>query len=449
MRTPLPIWFSALLLAAGTATSAHALPLTLPQTKLLAPDGSANDHFGMAVAVSGDTAVIGAEGDSSKHGAAYVYLRNGQSWTLQQKLVAADGANGDEFGHAVAIDGNTVVVGAYGDDDNADLSGSAYVFVRSGTTWTQQQKLLATGGFAGDEFGASVAISGDTALIGAFLRDDNGTSSGAAYVLTRSGATFTQQQKLLASDGVANDEFGASVALQGDTALIGAFGSSDHGTSSGAAYVFARSAGVFAQAQKLVPADGASHEFFGNAVALYGNTAVIGAFQDDDGANNAGSAYVFTRSAGSFSFTDKLLAADPKADDSFGYSVAVGRSFALVGAYQHDDNGADSGAVYLFERGGDSFPSQQKILASDGSASNWFGWSVAIDDSAGAAVIVGAYGDDDKGSFSGSSYAFTQAAPLPVPALGAGRALGLGLLLLSVALLAMRPLARRAPRRGS
>jgi hypothetical protein len=439
MPNSFPLSLLAVLLVGGVASTANAAPLVLPETKLLAADGTPNDHFGMAVAVSGDIAVIGAEGDGTKHGAVYVFVRGGATWSLQQELVAADGANGDEFGHAVAVDGNTVIIGAYGDDDNKDLSGSAYIFERGANGWSQQQKLLAAGGFAGDEFGISVAVSGGTVLIGAFERDDNGTSSGAAYVFSRSGTTWTQQQKLLAADGAANDQFGASVALQGDTALIGAYGDSDNGTSSGSAYVFTRNGGLFAQAQKLVAPDGASRAFFGASVALDGGIAVIGAFGDSQLANMAGAAYVFTGSGATWSEAQKLLAADGVAEDLFGYSVAVRQHVALVGAYQRDDNGVDSGAVYLFQRGFGTFTEQQKILAPNGAAFNWFGWSVAVDDSPSLVALAGAYGDSAKGSFAGSAEVFTQPVPLPVPALGAGlgRRFGLALGLLLAGLIAL------------
>ncbi|MSQ08671.1 MAG: hypothetical protein EXR44_05165, partial [Dehalococcoidia bacterium] len=199
------------------------------QQKLTASDGAANDFFGYSVAVSGDTAVVGAWGDDSAKGSAYVFTRSGSTWTQQQKLTASDGAAIDYFGYSVAVSGDTAVVGAYGDDS---YKGSAYVFTRSGSTWTQQQKLTASDGAANDYFGGSVAVSGDTAVVGAYGDD---SEKGSAYVFTRSGSTWTQQQKLTASDGAANDFFGWSVAVSGDTAVVGA--RSDD-SSKGSAYMF-------------------------------------------------------------------------------------------------------------------------------------------------------------------------------------------------------------------
>ena len=182
----------------------------------------------------------------------------GTSWSEQQKLVANDGAEEDDFGFSMVLSGDTLVVGAsYDSNDNGSNSGSAYVFVPSGTTWTQQQKLVASDGAANDDFGISVALSGDTLVVGAALDDDNGSTSGSVYVFVRSGTTWTQQQKLVASDGVAYDEFGGSVTLDGDTLVVGAALDDDNGSASGSVYVFVRSGTSWSLQQKLVASDGA------------------------------------------------------------------------------------------------------------------------------------------------------------------------------------------------
>ena len=187
-------------------------------------------------------------------------------FTGEGKLTASDGAASDEFGYAVALSGDTAIVGAYADStDTASQLGSAYVFVRSGGSWTQQQKLTISDGFEGDHFGWSVAISGDTALVGAPSADIGGIlNQGAAYVFVRSGGTWSLQQRLTASDGVANDEFGHSVALSGDTALVGARSADiDDEANQGAVYVFVRSGGTWSLQQKLTACDGAAGDEFG------------------------------------------------------------------------------------------------------------------------------------------------------------------------------------------
>ena len=226
-------------IALGTTT---AWALTAEQeAKLLASDGAASDLFGGDVALDGDTAVIGArrhDDNGLNSGAAYVFTRTAGVWTEQVKLLPADGAAFDEFGVRVALDGDTAVIGAFGDDDNGFDSGSAYVFTRTAGVWTEQAKLLPADGTEGDIFGTSVTLDGDTVVIGADGDDDNGSNSGSAYVFTRTAGVWTQQVKLLPADGAAGDEFGVSVGLDGDTAVIGAFGDDDNGSAAGSAYVF-------------------------------------------------------------------------------------------------------------------------------------------------------------------------------------------------------------------
>jgi len=226
-------------------SAAPAWGLTATEVaKLLPADGAEVDQFGGSVAVSGDTAVIGASYDDDngvESGSAYVFTRDGAGvWTEVAKLLPADGAGLDWFGRSVAVSGDTAVIGALGDDDNGVISGSAYVFTRDGAgVWTEQAKLLAADGAEGDDFGVSVAVSGDTAVIGARRDDALGSNSGSAYVFTRDGAgVWTEQAKLLAADGADGNFFGWSVALSGDTAVIGAYGDDDNGYYSGSAYVF-------------------------------------------------------------------------------------------------------------------------------------------------------------------------------------------------------------------
>ena len=327
------------------------------QQKLTAADGTASDEFGYSVAIAGDTIIVGTHFDSTSknvnQGSAYIFVRNGTTWTEQQKLKAADGAAGDEFGYSAAITGDTVIVGALLDniDTNGD-QGSAYVFVRNGTTWTQQQKLTAADGAAIDGFGYSVAIAGETIIVGA-LDDDIGTNTdqGSAYVFVRSGTTWTEQQKLTAVDGAASDEFGWSVAIAGDTALVGALGD-DTGTNidQGSAYIFVRSGTTWTEQQKLTAADGAAGDDFGWSVAIAGDTALVGALGDDIGTNiDQGSAYVFVRSGTVWTEQQRLTAADGAANDGLGYSVAIAGETMIVGAPVDSIGGnADQGSAYIF-----------------------------------------------------------------------------------------------------
>ncbi len=376
------------------------------QAKLTAADAAADDNFGYSVALAGDTAVVGAYLDDdagSDSGSAYVFARSGTSWAQQAKLTAADAAADDRFGVSVSTSGDTAVVGAYWDDDAGSDSGSAYVFARSGTNWTQQAKLTAADAAAGDSFGVSVSLSGETAVVGAVFDDDAGASSGSAYVFVRSGTNWTQQAKLTAADAAAGDSFGYSVSLAGDSAVVGAYWDDDTALNSGSAYVFVRSGTSWTQQAKLNAADAATDDRFGISVSLSGDSALVGAFMDDDGGEVSGSAYVFVRSGTNWSQQAKLIAADDAGYDYFGCSVSLSGDTALVGAHYDDDWGTNCGSAYVFERSGTSWAQQAKLTAADAAAEDLFGNSVSI---SGDTAVVGAAGDDDAGSFSGSAYVF-------------------------------------------
>ncbi|VVB59126.1 FG-GAP repeat protein [uncultured archaeon] len=224
-----------------------------------------------------------------------IYLTSMAGWVEKQKFLASDGAEEDSFGCSVSFSWDIALIGATYDDDNGNESGSAYVFTRTGTSWAQQAKLLASDGTAVDCFGCSVSLSLGTALIGADGVDDNGDNSGSAYVFIRTGTTWTQQAKLTASDAAAGDYFGYSVALDGDTALIGAPFDDDNGNFSGSVYVFSRIGISWMQQAKLLALDGAAEDRFGWRVSLWRDTALIGAAYDDDNGNDSGSAYVFKK----------------------------------------------------------------------------------------------------------------------------------------------------------
>jgi hypothetical protein len=291
-----------------------------------------------------------------------VYTRTGFRWRYQTKLLASDGADGDFFGTSVSVDGDTVLIGAYGNDDNGGWSGSAYVFTRTDTTWTQQAKLLPSDNAAEDNFGASVSLAGDTALIGAPSDDDKGVDSGSVYVFTRTGTNWTQQAKLLASDGVNYDQFGISVSLDGDTALIGAVDLdwySYYATGPGSAYVFSRTSTTWTQQAKLLASDGAKGDRFGYSVSLSGDRALIGAYCDRNG-DYLGSAYMFTRTSTTWAQQQKLQVFR-KVSECFGISVALKDDTAVISSYFSGDTYTHSSA-YAFTRIGKIWIKQTQLL---------------------------------------------------------------------------------------
>jgi hypothetical protein len=402
---------ASLLLVLASA-SAEALTLLAEAQKLVASDGEAGDSFGISLTVSRNTALVGrpADGDNGDlSGSAYLFVRNSDGrWHEQQKLLASDGEAGDLFGDSVAIDGDTAVIGAVLEDDNGEDSGSAYIFVRgSDGRWTEQAKLLASDGEADDLFGVSVAVSGNAALLGAPKWIDEG--EGVAYIFDRDGdGRWQEQAKLLPGDRVEGDEddfFGWEVALSGDTALVGAEWDGDNGVHSGSAYLFVRGGdGRWSEQQKLLPGDGAQGDEFGFSVAIDGDTALIGAPYDGDNGIYSGSAYVFVRGGdGRWREQQKLLPGDGAAEGQFGFIVAVSGNTALVSSTYDGDDDFNSGSVYLFVRGGEGqWYEQAKLLPSDRAEGNAFGLPVAVN---GNTALVGPYGGEAAPS-RGPAYVF-------------------------------------------
>lgn len=350
----------------------------LPQlvTKLTAFDGVANGGFGGDVAISGNTAVVGMTGAG-----AYVFVRSGTSWTLQQKLTA-DHANPEmNFGYSVAISGDTIIVGELRYYLNPNVrTGAASVFVRTGTTWAMQQRLLASDGQHFDSFGFRVAISGDTAIVGAPNDDGPTADQGSAYIFVRSGSAWTQQQKLTTPVTGPTDMFGESVGISGDTVIVGKR-REDIGvnTNQGAVFVFVRSGSTWTQQQRLTDSNITVGGLFGYAAAISGNTVVV------SGVNLV---YVFVRTGTTWAEQQRLTAPEVVSADSFGQSVAISDDMVIAGAYRSTISGNFAqGYAYVFQRCGTVWTRQEKLLAADGGSNDYFGWNVGI---SGNTAIVGA-----------------------------------------------------------
>lgn len=384
----------------------HRLPIEslkqLEQQKLLPDNGASTIRFGTAVAVDGTTAVVSARGVVN-HGAAYVFVRDGATWAQQAELLIDDGNPGDNYGYSVAVSGDTVLVGAFLGTISGNTTGSVYVFTRKGGVWTQQAKLSADDGKGLDLFGISVALAGDTAIVGAFQAGKG--KPGEAYVFVRNGDTWSEQAKLRAEDGAHADDFGISVALSGDTALIGADAVGAQGEASGAAYFFVRDGQTWKQQAKVVASDHAAYNFFGNPVAIAGNTAIVGSYLASGGASNSGEAYLFVRDGAKWTEQKKLTASDGAAGDGFGISVAIAGDTVAVGALDGSGKSAHSGTAYVFQKScSGAWVQKQKLAASDGATSDEFGYQVAL---SGSSLLVGAAAHDDQGKDSGAAYYFS------------------------------------------
>ncbi len=409
-------------------------------------------------------------------GAAYVFVRSGSTWSQQAYLKASQVTTQDNFGLSVAVSGDTLVVGNAMEDssttgvgstpnESAANSGAAYVFVRSGTTWSQQAYLKASQVTGGDMFGVSVAVSGNTVVVGAQMEDSSTTGvgstpnesaadAGAAYVFVRSGTTWSQQAYLKASQVTVDDYFGASVAVSGDTVVVGAenedssttgVGSTpnDSGSNTGAAYVFLRSGTTWSQQAYLKASQVTTQDNFGNSVAVSGDTLVVGAFQEDssttgvnstpdESAANSGAAYVFVRSGTTWSHQAYLKASQVTASDFFGDSVALSGDTLVVGAQNEDssttgvnstpdESVGNTGAAYVFVRSGTTWSQQAYLKASQVSTNDNFGISVAV---SGETVVVGSSGEDssttgvnstpnESAINAGAAYIFTGMGPPP------------------------------------
>ena len=376
--------------------------------KLVAADAAANDNFGYSVGISGSTAIIGAWKDDrpaapgDNTGSAHIYRDNGSGhWTNIDKLLASDGQPGNSFGSAVAIDGNTAVIGAL----LKGGMGGAYIFNDDGAgDWGEIAILEADDGAAGDELGYSAAISGNTAIVGAWKHN---SAAGAAYVFRDNGlGEWTQIGKLVADDATAGDHFGVSVAISGSTAMVGAyFDSNMAGPVTGAVYVFEDNGTSWTQVDKLLASDASAGNQFGSSVALSGGTAVIGALGDSTNGGFAGAAYIFQRDASMmWQEVDKLTAADAAPNDQFGISVGISETTAIIGAYQDDDAGLSSGSAYLFrETTPGNWDQVEKLAATDAEAGDALGYSVAI---SGGVGIVGAALNNSADTDAGAAYLF-------------------------------------------
>ena len=371
------------------------------QAYLKASNTDARDNFGYSVSLSGDTLAVGADGESSnatgvngsqsdnsasKSGAVYVFTRSGTTWSQQAYLKASNTGAYDQFGDSVSLSGDTLAVGADGEDSSAtgvngsqsdnsvSNSGAVYVFTRSGTTWSQQAYLKASNTGASDLFGDSVSLSGDTLAVGARFEDSSATGvngsqsdnsaidSGAVYVFTRSGTTWSQQAYLKASNTDTDDSFGRSVSLSGDTLAVGVYGEDSSATG-------------------------------------------VNGSQSDNSLSNSGAVYIFTRSGRTWSQQAYLKASNTDAGDLFGYSVSLSGSRLAVGAIyedssatgvngsQSDNSAIDSGAVYVFTRSGTTWSQQAYLKASNTDASDEFGSSVSL---SGDTLAVGADGEDSS-----------------------------------------------------
>ncbi|CAM9831631.1 unnamed protein product, partial [Heterosigma akashiwo] len=388
-------------------------------SKLVPGDSASNDEFGVSVAAMNDSVLVGAQKNDNKYGGAdfgsvYIFTSLNGSWVQANRIVAVDGETSDYFGNSVSVlSDSSYVVGSYGDDDTLSDSGSAYIFTyytyRGSSSWVQEDKLVASDGSTDDYFGYAVSNLGDSSvLVGAYLADMTPSSNtGAAYVFTSALGSWVQANKVVASDGASEDRLGMSVGgLSSTCFIVGAAYDDELGSNSGSIYVFTSSSGTWVQAVKLTASDGAYDDRLGFGLSgLDSYSFVAGAYGSDAVTYNAGAAYIFTSSSGSWAQVAKVVASDGADSDYFGRSSAgITNKLFAVGAYMDDS----SGSAYAFTLEDGSWVQTNKILPEANSSSAYFGFALSgINQD--SLVIGASYGNSSQSG--GAAYIFTRGSP--------------------------------------
>ena len=354
------------------------------EQKITSSDNTSGDQFSFPVSIDGDYAVCAAsQDDTLRKGSAYIFKREGTTWTQQSRIVK-DGTRSDyhQFGRSVAISGDYVISGMPGDNDNGNNSGAAYIFKRYGTSWIQMQRIVGTTRTTNHRFGGCVSIDGEYAIVGMRYEDN---FKGHASIFKRTGETWTEQIEVESDDGDTTDRFAGSVSISGNYAIVGAFNDNDNGSGSGSAYIYGLNGSTWSLQQKIIADDGVANDSFGWSVAISGEYALVGAY----GHASKGCAYIFKRDGTSWTQQAKLISSDIEANDSFGQYVALKGDIAVISSPNEDpDNVSNAGSVYIFKRNGTKWIQQTKFTGNDSVASDNFGTSVAVSNND---VIVGAY----------------------------------------------------------
>ena len=360
------------------------------QARIVSSDDASFEQFGFTTSIHGDYAIVGAPTKSSSAGAAYIFKRTDDTWNKTHTLVGSDTVASDNFGYGVAIYNNYAIVGAYRHNDNA---GAVYVFMYDGINWTEQTKIVASDLIAGDRFGYSVSIYGNYAIIGTGKYN----VAGCAYIFMRNGTNWIQQSKLTGSDSLGKDYFGHAVSIYGDYAIVGSEQGGTGYTSS--AYIFMRNGTNWEEQQKIISTDLGRNDRFGKSVSIYDNYVIVGANQNTNNGNiyNAGAAYVFMRTGTNWEQQQKLIGSDIVANNYFGVSVSIYGDYAVVSSTSHNTY---AGAAYIFKKNDSNVWEEDVKIVGNNENYKMFGKSVSMTNNY---CIVGAYNEG-----SGAAYIFNK-----------------------------------------
>lgn len=409
------------------------------QVKLPHTSGNPDDGFGRSVTIEADTIIVGAPYigiNGAEAGAAYVYDYDGMQWSQSQILLPAGVGAGDYFGYSVALSGDYCMVGATGDAGSGFLSGAVYMYRFDGVSWNLDQKITDPSGNAWDEFGAAVAVSGDDAFIGVPGNDGTAANAGAVFIYQYDGTSWSYSQTLT---GVSEDDaFGKSVSVDGAWAAIGAYGDDTAATDSGAVHIYQFTGASWVPFQTIKAGDAGAQDYFGLSVALDGQQLLVGAPYDNDNGADSGSVYVFAFDNGSWIQQEKIRAGDGSDNHLYGYSLDISRKYAVVGAANDNQHGTRSGAAYLLFYNERTWVELLKFTASDPTSYLKFGTSVALTESC---AVAGAPRDLGAVNESGAAYVFEDVSSYkPIPSLGIP---GLCLLLIALSGLMIKSLRLR------
>ncbi len=373
---------------------------------LTASDATNFSYLGRSVSIDGDVAVVGTplamDGDGFRDGAAYVYRFDGTQWVEEQRLVNPSPETGDQFGTAVSVSGDVIVVGVPESSLVGNEAGAVVVFRHDGEAWAYEQTLVAVETTVADRFGGAVSVSGDTLFVGATGDNSAGHASGSVFVFRdQGGGVWSEEARIEASDTAPLLRFGFAVALEGDVGVVSAPG---HGSLAGSVYVFRGANGIWTEEQRLAAPDAAQQDEFGSSIALAGTILVVGASGDDDLGSESGSAHVFRRTGASWTHEAKLLDPAGEERDYFGISAAASADRVVVGSWFGEAQGVSSGSAIAFRHDGATWSIEQSLFAFDTGPGDRFGQSLALD---GDRLVVGATGRDSVGLIDdGSAYVF-------------------------------------------
>ena len=417
-RTRGALWLAAVVaLQLGAALPAFAQCEMEPMDKFFASDGAVNDLFGSAVAVDGDVAIVGAVSDDDPDpgnpgcnaGSAYIFRFDGETWVQEAKVVASDAACGDQYGTSVGISGDVAVVGAHWDlhapgDGSSDGEGAAYVYRFNGAQWIEQTKLTAFDAAPGDAYGNAVAIEGDVIVIGSDHRYSD--QLGKAYVYRYDGADWIDDAVLTPWEGADGACFAyQGLDISGDIIIVGDWNQSD-AWACGRAYVFRYDGAEWQEEAALTASDAEYNDRFGIDVSVAGDMAVVGAYFEDEAGDNCGAAYVFEFDGSAWQELAKLVPSDGASWDWFGSSVAINDEIALIGSWWDDDLGTSSGSAYVYQRGfggPDAWGEAGKLIAPDGASSDEFSHALWLD---GDRALIGSVKATGAGGNTGAVYEY-------------------------------------------